>query len=174
MHSSYTKNMVKIKLLLYNIYVNENEILQWSALEYEDKERGADWFWALAVIIIAGALTAIIYSDYFFAVLLVLCGVMLGFFAIKRPDRISYELNDKGLKMGTRFFPFENITAFYIQTEHKPLLFIKSSRLFIPIISMPIDPAMASHIHELFLFKNITEEQMQEHTSEKIMDALGF
>ena len=45
------------------------EKLEWSALEYEEKERDASWFWALAVIIVAGSLAAIIFSNYFFAIL---------------------------------------------------------------------------------------------------------
>ncbi len=87
--------------------MNELEKITWQALEYEEKDRTIDWFWALGVIIIAGATTAIIYKSYFFAVLLILGGLMLGYFATKKPDMISYELNEKGLKINTEFYPYE-------------------------------------------------------------------
>src|SRR3989338_2654298 len=113
--------------------------LEWQALEYEERERGRDWFWALGVIVVAAAATSIIYNNYFFAVLVILGGVLLGFFAIKKPDVIFYELNEKGLRIGSRFFPYENIFSFCGQAEIKPMLLIKSQRVFMPIISLPID-----------------------------------
>ncbi len=154
--------------------MNELEKITWQALEYEEKDRTIDWFWALGVIIIAGATTAIIYKSYFFAVLLILGGLMLGYFATKKPDMISYELNEKGLKINTEFYPYEKIKAFWVNTETKQILFVKSSRLFMPIISIPIEYSQAEKIKNVMLLKNIPEEEMKEHASEKIMESLGF
>ena len=156
------------------------EKLEWSALEYEERERGTDWFWALGVVVVASSVAAIIYSNYFFAALLFISGVLLGFFAIKKPDRISYELNERGLKIGTQLYFYENIKSFWVQIDKdgesklKPTLFIKSERAFMPIISIPIEDVMALDIHSIMLSKNITEEEMKEHPSHKIMESLGF
>ena len=163
------------------------EKLEWSALEYEEKERSADWFWALGIIVLTASLTSVIYSNYFFAVLLILSGILLGFFAKKKPDMVSYELNEKGLKVRTRLYPYENIKSFWVQIDltgetnlpdgkagTKPTLFIKSERLFMPIISIPIENTLAEEIHSIMTSKNVTEEEMKEHVSEKIMEVLGF
>ena len=150
------------------------EKLSWSALEYEDKERNADWYWALGIIVITSSLAAVIYGNYFFAALLVLSGILLGFFARKKPDMVNYELNDKGLKIRNRIYPYENIGSFWVQIEPKQILFIKSERLFMPILAIPIEPDMAVDIHAIFFERNILEEEMQEHISEKIMEVLGF
>jgi hypothetical protein len=161
--------------------------LNWSAPEYEEKERSKDWFWALGIIVVTSSVAAIIFSDYFFAALLVLSGILLGFFAVKKPDMISYELNDKGLKIGNRLYPYENIKSFWIQVEQpkptnqqhlptiiKPLLFIQSERAFMPIITIPIEEIMAEDIYSVLASKNITEVEMREHISEKILEALVF
>lgn len=154
--------------------------LEWSALEYEERERSNDWFWALGIIVATGALTSIIYGNYFFAVLLVLSGILLGFFAKKTPDVVSYELNNVGLQIRTRLYPYENIKSFWVRTNQleemalKPVLFIKSERFFMPVLAIPIENNMASEIKSIMLAKNITEEEMREHVSEKIMDSLGF
>lgn len=148
--------------------------LEWSAPEYEDVKRGNDWFWALGVIIVAGSLASIIYKDFFFAALLILGGVLLGFFAIKKPDIIQYELNQKGLRIQKQLYLYEDIVSFHIEEEPRPTLFIKSERFFLPIISIPIEMYMAEDIHAVLSAKNITEEKMQEHPSEKIMNILGF
>jgi hypothetical protein len=148
--------------------------IEWTALEYEEKERSKDWFWALGIIVVTAGAAAIIFGNYFFAALIVLSGVMLGFFAIKKPGTVAYELNDKGLKAGTRLFPYENIKSFWLQKEIRPTLFIKSERFFMPIIPIPIDDSMTEHVRDLFLSKNIPEEEMREHISDKIMEGLGF
>jgi hypothetical protein len=159
---------------------NLSEKLNWSALEYEDKERSQDWFWALGIIVVTGSIAAIIFNDYFFAALLIISGILLGFFAVKKPAIIFYELNNKGLKIGNRIYPFENIKSFWVQIgQHpeenvKPLLFIHSERVFMPIITIPIVETMAEEIHFKLFSKNIAEVEMKEHPTDKIMEALGF
>ena len=157
----------------------QEENLSWTALEYEEKEKSTDWFWALGVIVVTSSITAIIYSNYFFAILLIIGGLMLGIFAKKKPAMISYELNNKGLVIGNRLYPYENIKAFYVQNHnlekgHKPTLFLKSERIFMPILSIPIENEWVEGIQNIMLEKNIKEEEMREHISEKIMESLGF
>ena len=135
--------------------------LQWQAPEYEERERDQNWFWALGVIVIATSLTAIIYGNYFFAVLVVLSGALLAFFAKRKPEIITYELSAKGLRMGRRFFPFENIAGFAVYAGARPLLLIKSDRFFIPIVSVTIVEEMAADIREIFLAKGINEENIK-------------
>jgi len=156
------------------------EKLEWSAWEYEEKDRSPDWFWALAIIVVTASLTALIYHNYFFAALIVLSGILLGFFATKKPDIIFYELSSKGLKIRNRLYPYENIKSFWVQVDPnrerqlKPTLFIKSERLFMPVIGIPIEDALAEEIHSIMTSQNIPEEEMREHPSEKIMESLGF
>ena len=150
------------------------EKLAWSALEYEDRERSNDWFWALGIIVVTSSIASIIFGNYFFAALLFLSGLLLGFFAIKKPETISYELNTKGLKIRTQLFLYENIKSFWVQMEMKPMLFIKTERLFMPIISITIDKNIAEDIQSIMLSENIVEEEMKEHPSVKIMESLGF
>ena len=152
-----------------------NRKLEWTALEYEEKERGNDWFWALGVIILASAITSFIYTNYFFGLFLIIGGILLGTFAVKKPDLVFYELNEKGLKIRNRLFPYTNIKSFWIKKDlEKSTLFIKSERLFMPIISMPINQNSAEEIKNFMLSENVPEEEMKEHVSEKIMDSLGF
>ena len=93
---------------------------------------------------------------------------------------IQYELNAKGLLIRNRLYPYENIKSFWVQlgatpeSNIKPMLFIHSERAFMPIITIPIEEIMAEDIHSIMLAQNIPEVEMQEHPSEKIMEALGF
>lgn len=160
--------------------MNDNEKLSWSALEYEEKERSKDWFWALGIIVATSSIASVIFGNYFFAALLLLSGVLLGFFAIKKPDTVTYELNTKGLKIRNRLYPYENIKSFWVQldtsgeTDLKPMLFIHSERAFMPILSIPINETLAVDIHSILLNRDVAEVEMKEHPSEKIMEVLGF
>lgn len=162
-----------------------NEKLIWSAPEYDEREHTRDWFWALGIIVVTSSIASLIYGNYFFAVLLILGGAMLGFFAIKKPDMVTYELNEKGLAIRDRLYPYENMKSFWVQSASmrepdskegivKPIFFIHTERAFMPIISIPIDEMMAEKIHSVMLSKNVAEVEMKEHPSEKIMEALGF
>ena len=157
-----------------------NEKLNWSALEYEEKDKSTDWFWALGIIVVTSSIAAIIFSDYFFAALLILSGILLGFFAVKKPETISYELNNRGLQIGNRLYPYENIKSFWVQIEQpeqtnvKPILFVHSERIFMPIISIPINETLAQDIHFIMTSKNVAEVEMKEHPTDKIMEILGF
>lgn len=154
--------------------------LEWSALEYEEKHRGPDWFWALGVIVLTSSLAAVIFGNYFFAILIVLSGVLLGYFAIKKPDLVHYELNGQGLKIRSRLYLYEDINSFWVQidptgeTNLKPTFFIKTERVFMPNISIPIDDAMAPEIRSIMISNNVPEVEMREHPSEKIIESLGF
>jgi hypothetical protein len=162
------------------IIERSEEKLIWSALEYEEKDRSPDWFWALGIIVVTSSLASIIFENYFFAALLVLSGALLGFFAIKKPEMVTYELNSKGLVVHHRLYPYENIKSFWIQMGRegeinlKSIFFIHSERVFMPVLSIPINETLAPDIHATMLAKNIPEVEMKEHASEKIMEMLGF
>ena len=147
--------------------MENQEKINWSALEYESKERHVDWFWTLGVIIVAGAVTSIIFANYFFAIFLIIAGSLMGFFAVKQPDMISYELNEKGLKIENQIYVYEKIKSFWIQKpipddekNTKPILFIKSERPIIPIFSIPIENDLIKKIQNSMVAHNIKEEEM--------------
>ena len=80
----------------------------------------------------------------------------MGLFAIKKPDMVSYEINEKGLKIQNRIYPYEKIKAFWVQKplsddgkEMTPALFIKSERLLVPIFSVPIEEINVNKIHNI-------------------------
>ncbi len=155
--------------------MDKDKKLEWTALEYEEKDRGKDWFWALGIIIAASSAAAFIYGNYFFGLFLILSGALTWLFALKKPDLVFYEMNEKGLMIRNRLYPYEDIKAFWIETEkHEPTLFIKTDRGFMPIIPVPMREDLAGEAREAMLKHKVPEEEMKMHFSEKIMEYLGF
>lgn len=153
---------------------NKNISILWSLPEYEHKEQTSDWFWALGIIVVASAGTAIIFGNYFFGILLILAGLLIGFFAVKEPARISYEINNNGLLMRDKFYRFKDMKSFFVSLGSAPLLLIRSDRFFMPIIEIPIEKEMAKEIREVFLNKQVPEEEMKEPVAIKIMETFGL
>lgn len=154
--------------------MNETRNLSWTAPEYEHKKQTSDWFWALGIVVIAGSITSVIFKNYFFAIVLILGGILMAIFAIKKPETINYEINNKGLKIRDRLYPYDAIKSFWVRQGEQPHLFIKSERIFMPIIQVPVSNYLSEEVREIMLTHNVLEEEMQEHASEKIMDFLGF
>ena len=164
--------------------------LEWKALEYEEKERTPDWYWALGIIVIAGAIISVIIKNYFFALLLLLAGILMVMFTVKKPELVTYEINKKGVKIKNRIYLFEAINSFWVQKNPtdedrelrgdlgeeylSPTLFIKTNRIFAPIIPIPIEEAFADNIRAIMRNHDVKEEFMKDSQADKIMDFLGF
>lgn len=157
-----------------NEEVKAQEKIEWLAPEYDHKEQSVDWFWALGVIVVTTAVTSIIIKNYFFAILMVLGGILLAYFSTQKPGMLDYELNEKGFKVRNRLYPYENIKSFWVQEKPKPLFFINTERIFMPIVVMPLYPNITNKVRQKMLDNNVPEEEMKEHHHIKIMENLGF
>jgi len=148
--------------------------LTWSAPEYEEQEKSTDWFWALGVVAITGALTAFIFGNFFFGILILLSGSLLYVFARKSPDLIEYELNDKGLRIKSHIYLYKYIGSFWVDKTEPPHLFIRTERFFMPVISIPIDREHENEIENIFVSNKVAKEEMKHHPAEKIIERLGL
>ncbi len=151
-----------------------NNKLSWAVPAYSHSKKSVDWFWALGIIVLVGVVTAIIFKNYFFAILLFLGGILMGHFANEEPETLYYELNAKGLAIKDRLYPYSSIKAYYINLEKNPTLFIKTDRFFLPIIPVAINQNVAEKIREILDSENITIEEMKESPVEQIMELIGY
>lgn len=148
--------------------------LEWSAPEYEEQERSRDWFWALGVVVATASIAAIIFGNYFFAALIILSGAVLSLFALKKPEMVHYVIDEEGLKVRSNLYKFDTIQAFWMETRGRSTLFIKSGRVFLPMIAVPVPPDSAGAVKSLFKAKQIPEEEMHEHFAERILEIFGL
>ncbi len=150
------------------------ENINWTLPEYEHREKTNDWYWALGVVVVCGSIASVMYENYLFAALLVIGGIMMGYFASQTPEMIDYEVNNKGFKLKDHTYPYKKIKSFFVGGEKNLYLFIKIDRIFLPVIYVPIEKHLAEMIREKFLSQNVVEEEMKEHPSEKMMEMIGF
>lgn len=150
--------------------------LEWQAFEHEHIHKSSDWFWALGIIAIAGAVTAIIFSNILFAILILVGAFVIGMHAAKKPNRVNFRINERGVVIGNKMHPYSSLESFWVEHEHEyapAKLLIKSKKLLAPHIVIPIEHISPSEVRN-YLMQYIEEKEDSEPLAQKIMEFFGF
>lgn len=149
--------------------------ISWKVEEYAHKEKGPDWFWALGVVAIAGAAIVVIRHNYLFAVFIALSAVILGYYAARRPEIIDVAVSDDGISVRGYLYPFAALKGFAV--EENPSgnrLIVESSRILMPVFSIPLPGALDADGLTALLKTRIPEKPLKEKAVHGILDRLGF
>ena len=149
--------------------------LRWSTYEHEHIERGADWFWALAIVAISIAITAIILNDVLFGFLVILAAITLALLSRTPPDIAHIEVSERGIRVNGVLHRFDHIISFWVEDEHddRPLLLIDTTKFLSPNLIIPIEE-IDPHLVRTFLKEHAKEKPMHEPVAHKILEFLGL
>lgn len=149
--------------------------ISWEAPEHHHVEKGNDWFFALAIIVLALVITAILFNNVLFALLLGLAGGVLGVAATRKPHIIPFSVSVRGVKIEDTLHPFSTLSSYHIDEEdHRgPQLLLKSEKLMMPLIVMPIPEDYIDDIEEI-LKEKLVEEELEEPFLLKVLELFGF
>jgi hypothetical protein len=149
--------------------------LAWQAYEFEPQRKGADWYWALGIIALSVAATAVIFNNVIFGVFVIVGALSLMAVAANHPGMVSYGVDERGVVAGRTLYPFETLESYWIDTSRGPAkLILKSRKLLMThiVISIPegMDPA---RVRRAFSGR-IAEVEHEEPLSHRVMEYLGF
>lgn len=149
--------------------------VSWEAPQHHHVEKGNDWFFALAIIVIAFIIVAVVLNNVLFALVLGLAGGVLAMSAAKRPAVVSYGVTVRGVKVEDELFPYTLLHSFYIDEEDPrgPQLLLRTIRRTVPLLVLPIPPAHIDDI-EALLKEKLPEELLHEPMGLKILELFGF
>lgn len=148
--------------------------LEWSAPEYHHTTKTRDWYWAVGIISFTMAFLAIIFGNIIFAIFIILSAFTLCIHAVKPPETIKFELTNKGVVIKDRLYPYTTLESFWVELdEENPKILIKSKKLFVPFIIIPLHEDDAETAQEI-LRAYLKEEEHQEPLTQKIMEYFGF
>ncbi len=89
------------------------EPITWSAHEYIHQEKGALWFLAFAVVVIAlGAVSLFLMKSWTFAALLVVIALVVIVYSRRPPRELTYSLGDEGLMIDDTLHKFATFKSF--------------------------------------------------------------
>ena len=151
------------------------KLLSWEALEYEHREKNTDWYWAVGIIAVAAAVTAIILQNYIFAPLALIGGAGLMLLGSREPRRVEIHITDAGIMVDDLLYPFATMIGFSILDEDGPRsrLMFESKVFLFPITILSIQDQDAESIRQA-LSPFVEEKIIQEPFAEKVIEWIGF
>jgi hypothetical protein len=101
------------------VTINQGEPqITWTASEYIDHAKSADWYLALAVAAVLGAgAVYLLFRDVITSTVIVVAALAFGLYGRRRPRQLQYSLTMQGLGIGDKFFPYSTFRSFALMDE---------------------------------------------------------
>jgi hypothetical protein len=149
--------------------------LKWQAPEYNHYQRSNDWFWAVGIITLCIAILAFIFNNALFGILILLSAIILVYYAVRVPQNVDYEINNRGIKINKELHPYITIDSFWIETRNniEPKIILKMKKSFTLYITIPVHDDSADMVATV-LREFLEEKELSEPAAHKIMEYLGF
>lgn len=116
--------------------------VEWTASEYVANPKNAGWFTLLflATAVIAAAVY-LLTKDIISTVVVSLLGLIIGIFAARQPKVLKYAIDNTGIHIEHKFYPYSSFKAFSI-ADGQPIHYISLAplRRFMPILVVHYDP----------------------------------
>ncbi|MFA6554549.1 MAG: hypothetical protein WCS89_03505 [Candidatus Paceibacterota bacterium] len=149
-------------------------LISWQAPEHFYVEKRPDWYWVVGIITLALSAVAIILGNVITGIFVLVAAVALVIHASHPPREIYHEINDRGIMVNDRFFPFLSLESFWIPHDEMPSkIIVKSRKTFMPYIIIFIDEIDPEIVREVLL-KYIAETEHHEHFLHKLLERWGF
>ena len=154
--------------------MEEPRVLYWETPEYEHHAKTPDWYWALGLIVLVFFVIAILLNNILFAVLIVLSGISLAMYGVRKPGIVEVEVGIQGVIIGNTLHPYASLESFWVDiNESGGVLYLKSEKTFAPLTTIPIKNVSPEKVRDILL-DFIPEEEHHEPLPQKIMGYFGF
>lgn len=151
-----------------------NSEIQWETHERVPRKRSPDWYWAVGIIALSIAVTAIILDNLLFAIFILSSTIALFIGSRREPPLLSIRLTAKGIREGRITYPWSALESFWVEEDYgEPKLIVKSHAILSPFLIIPLAETNPDSVRE-FLRQYLPEEEHHEPLSRKIMEFLGF
>lgn len=155
--------------------MHPDALFEWEGRQYASEEKSGDWYWAVGIIALAGAVASILFGNILLALVISAAAVTLSLQAAKRPRIHRFTITNAGLYIDDTFYPFECMLHFsvleYLDPSLPPALSIKTKRFFAPHLLIPIvghDPVAVYG----YLMNHIEEGRHEESFFDRLADLL--
>lgn len=149
--------------------------IAWTASEYVEHAKSADWYLALAVVaVLSAGLLYFLFRDIITAATPLVAALALGFYGRRPPRQRQYHLNDQGLSIDQKYFPYDMFRSFAILDEGPfvSLVFLPLKR-FGFLTTIYLDPQDEERIINL-VNQFLPLEQREHDPIDRFMKRIGF
>ncbi len=91
----------------------------WTASEFIAHAKGAGWYFTLAAgtVVLAAAVYFLTSRDEITTGMIVIVAILFGIMAARKPRELQYEINETGIRVGEKFYPFGSFKSFSVVRE---------------------------------------------------------
>lgn len=149
--------------------------IEWEAPEHHHEPKNSDWFWVLGIIVISGAVTAVLLNNMLFAIVILVGGAVMAILAMRPAKTVDFSITQRGVKIENSFYPYTTLESYFIE-EHPMVghqLLIRSQKMFMPLLILPLPEDHVEEIEEI-IAERLPEEHLEEPFANKILEFFGF
>ena len=149
--------------------------ITWEAPEHNHYEKSNDWFWVFWILSLSAAIAMFFFGNFLFAVLIVVGAATMALVTSREPSIVSFAVTARGVLIDEKLYPYNTLESFNLDEENPqgPQLLIKSKRVFMPLLILPIPPEYLHEIDDL-IGDRLPEEDLEEPLAHKLLEFFGF
>ncbi|MES2668446.1 MAG: hypothetical protein V4644_02030 [Patescibacteria group bacterium] len=148
---------------------------EWNAEGYVFDEKSSDWYWALGIIAIAGAIASVLFGNVILALLILAMAGCLALTTLKRPRMHRFRITDEGVMIDENLYEYESIVSFsvleYIDPSLPPALSLRTHKLLAPHLLIPIIGPDPLEVYEFF-FDHVEEGKHEDSLIDRVIELL--
>ena len=145
----------------------------WEAPEHHHVEKGSDWFWVLGIVAGCASVAVLLFGNFLFALVILLgaCAMAL----VAAPAVLPFAVTTRGVRVGETLYPYSTLEAYCIDEQGSmgPQLLVRSRRLFMPLIILPLPEEYVDDV-EFLLRDRLPEDDIEEPLANKLLELFGF
>jgi hypothetical protein len=155
--------------------VAQTGTIEWEAPEHYHVEKGSDWYWALGILALAIAVTALLLGNILFAIVVLLGAFLMALVGLRGPRTITFAVTPRGVRIGDDVHPYTTLASFYIEEDDPrgPQLLLRSRRALVPLLVLPL-PLEELEAVDNILAERLPEEELEESFAQRLLEFLGF
>lgn len=153
----------------------ESTVIEWTAHEFEKKEKTSSWFTVQKIITLIFLITAIILKNYTFTIVVLMASLCVYIYARKEPKEINLSISHRGISINNKLYPYNELKSFWIFYDPPRLkqLSFQSKKILTSYIQMPLNNQNPNQLRS-FLLKYLPEAEQEESLVDIFSDKIGF
>ena len=149
------------------------EKVSWRGPEHFHMEKTLDWYFAVGVVALAGAIAAVFLENYIFAILIIVAAFALIMLASRTPRTVDMEVNDSGIIFGEFRYPYKSLESYDVEKVPELRILLKTKKPWMPVVIIPAHDADREMVENI-LSKHLEAEDLKESVIHKIFEYIGF
>jgi hypothetical protein len=149
--------------------------ITWTSSEIHTHEKTIAWYLMLAIAtIVLAAVLYLLMGGIVTPVVVIICGIILGYYGSHRPDQLEYAMNNKGIRIGTKQYLYDDFQLFVV-TPNSPAheVTLIPVKRFMPPLSVRYVPDLEEKVLNM-LSDHLPLEERRADLVDSLMQRIRF